>query len=360
MGLLRLLLALAVVIAHSKVIYGWQWTKLTGGLIAVQTFYVISGFYMTLILNTKFTQSKQYLSFIESRLFRLLPTYLLAALITIIAGVLLRSYGFAGLRPINAYMNGTIGIGEILIGFSNLVLFGQDIVMFLGVDPQSHALYFTKAFMREPIPAYIYLIVPQAWTLGLELCFYVIAPFIVRSHPWKIMRFLALFLIFRFCLYKLGFSTDPWDYRFFPAELPLFLMGSLAYHAYTRLPATLFKPILGYCAVTFMLTWTVLYYPMHITHRFIGIPLYTFALVALLPWIFHTTRNNVWDRRVGELSYPVYIFHWFIMGTIYQLGIVEIGLIGSIITIILSIITHITIVMPIDKWRRKKFELIKT
>jgi peptidoglycan/LPS O-acetylase OafA/YrhL len=39
MRVLRLCLALAVIIAHSGPIFGWTFTRLTGGLLAVQMFY---------------------------------------------------------------------------------------------------------------------------------------------------------------------------------------------------------------------------------------------------------------------------------------------------------------------------------
>ena len=50
MGLLRFILAASVVLAHSGDFFGF---KFTGGLIAVETFFIISGFYMALILDTK-------------------------------------------------------------------------------------------------------------------------------------------------------------------------------------------------------------------------------------------------------------------------------------------------------------------
>jgi peptidoglycan/LPS O-acetylase OafA/YrhL len=47
MGILRLILAIAVVIAHSSYFFSF---KFTGGIVAVETFFIISGFYMTMIL----------------------------------------------------------------------------------------------------------------------------------------------------------------------------------------------------------------------------------------------------------------------------------------------------------------------
>ena len=70
MGILRFILALAVVFVHTGHIYGSDFygTRLMGGVVAVQAFYIISGFYMALILNTKYVGPEliEYLLAIDS------------------------------------------------------------------------------------------------------------------------------------------------------------------------------------------------------------------------------------------------------------------------------------------------------
>ena len=53
MGTLRLLLALSVVLFHSGpfVFTGSDWV---GGIVAVEGFFVVSGFYMTLVLHQRY------------------------------------------------------------------------------------------------------------------------------------------------------------------------------------------------------------------------------------------------------------------------------------------------------------------
>jgi len=51
MGTIRLLLAVSVLAFHSAPIAGLQ---LPDGIVAVQSFYVISGFYMSLILTERY------------------------------------------------------------------------------------------------------------------------------------------------------------------------------------------------------------------------------------------------------------------------------------------------------------------
>lgn len=55
MGLARLLLALSVVLAHLPVLLG----PLVNGHVAVQGFFIISGFYMALILDSKYHTDKR-------------------------------------------------------------------------------------------------------------------------------------------------------------------------------------------------------------------------------------------------------------------------------------------------------------
>ncbi|MCX6311853.1 MAG: acyltransferase, partial [Bacteroidetes bacterium] len=73
MGSIRTLLALSVVVFHSYFIFG---ERLIGGLVAVQAFYLISGFYMAMILNEKYKAGKgSYKLFITNRFLRIYPAY---------------------------------------------------------------------------------------------------------------------------------------------------------------------------------------------------------------------------------------------------------------------------------------------
>jgi peptidoglycan/LPS O-acetylase OafA/YrhL len=82
MGLIRVLLALAVVTTHSKVLFGLGFTGLVYGKNAVEMFYTISGFYMALILNEKYTGPGSYRTFVKSRFFRIYPAYAVVGLAT--------------------------------------------------------------------------------------------------------------------------------------------------------------------------------------------------------------------------------------------------------------------------------------
>jgi peptidoglycan/LPS O-acetylase OafA/YrhL len=83
MGTIRLLLALSVVIAHAVPLFG---LTLVGGKLAVQSFFVISGFYMSLILSEKYPSgvAGTWL-FYGNRFLRIYPLYWIALLLSVAA-----------------------------------------------------------------------------------------------------------------------------------------------------------------------------------------------------------------------------------------------------------------------------------
>ncbi|MGA7786999.1 MAG: acyltransferase family protein, partial [Xanthobacteraceae bacterium] len=79
MGLLRILSAICVFCSHSRSLGTFRWL---GGGLAVELFFVISGFYMQLVLSERYTREKLgerwAFQFYKARYFRLLPIYLAA------------------------------------------------------------------------------------------------------------------------------------------------------------------------------------------------------------------------------------------------------------------------------------------
>ena len=75
MGLIRTLLALSVVLAHVDLGTG---PRLVGGVLAVQMFYLISGFLISFVLveTSNYTSVR---SFYVNRMLRLFPIYLVVA-----------------------------------------------------------------------------------------------------------------------------------------------------------------------------------------------------------------------------------------------------------------------------------------
>ena len=74
MGLLRLLLAAIVLFEHTGGIGGYA---MTGGALAVQCFFIISGFYMGLVLNERYDRPALNRAFYTNRLIRIFAMYYL-------------------------------------------------------------------------------------------------------------------------------------------------------------------------------------------------------------------------------------------------------------------------------------------
>jgi peptidoglycan/LPS O-acetylase OafA/YrhL len=326
MGVLRLLLALAVVGAHAGPPGDVAWLALTGGPIAVQFFYVISGFYMALILNEKYVGAGSYRAFAQSRLLRLVPMYLAVLFGTLAGGLALLAVGVQ-IPPIARWLEHGAGmplLDQLGFALAHLLIVGQDALSFAAVDPATHALYATSDFHREVAPAWQFLLVPQAWTVALELWFYALAPFLVRRSARCLLALIAASLALRAAL-KYGFALerDPWTYRFFPCELALFLSGGLSYRAYALLRRRGWLGA-GACALaTAALLALVLGYawlPKELQRKLIGLPVLLPLVPLLLPWVFEGTRRLAFDRALGELSYPVYLVHYALVFAAGALG----------------------------------------
>lgn len=359
MGVIRILLAISVILAHTGPVFG---VGIVGGVIAVKAFYIISGFYMSLILNEKYIgTNNSYQLFISNRLLRLFPIYWTVLLLTLLVcvGMGLSSHGefWSKLQPWVEYrMNMGFGAATYLF-LTNLLLVGQDIVMFLGLDVHTGHFFLTSNFWKTSPQLYTFLLVPQAWTVGLEILFYLIAPFIVRRKLPVVLALIAGSLAVRLLLNRLDLVQDPWNYRFFPAELLFFLLGNLSYRIYTRIrDVRLPKGLMG--ALT-GLVWmsTVFYGKVDFPYKDV---LYFIVFFLAVPCIFKLSRSSRVDFAIGELSYPVYICHMFVVLFLGRMnGLVKLlgpGLTVALVAILMAMVLNRFIARPIEKIRQGRVQ----
>ena len=356
MGVLRLLLALSVVIAHGGAIHGFA---PLGGTVAVQTFFMISGFYMAMILNEKYIGRGSYRLFLSNRFLRIYPMYWVVLLFALLINALI--YFKTGSGPLQVAQATGIG-GVLLLTVSNLIIFGQDLVMFVGSHPHGH-LFFTANFQTSTPELWNFLLIPPAWSLSVELAFYILAPLLVRRSVGIITALIAMSLGLRAFLYfKLQLNNDPWTYRFFPNELAFFLAGALAYRVYAHIrKREKVRPWLLPVAVAFLIACLV-YQP---------IPDWTAAGLLIKQWIFYclawgaipmmfalSHRSKI-DRYIGELSYPIYIIHYPMLRLLsfesvrlhltHTMPVVEI-----LTTVAASIAITWVLAVPLEKLRQKR------
>lgn len=310
-GVLRLLLAIAVVLGHAGSL-GMPWLRAD---VAVEVFFVISGFYMQMILQTKYTCDKLGPAYIRrfylSRYLRLLPVYLVIAVISSAFSIAVGGDPLAIWQRLADLPMADVGSWMLVtfVGATNLTMVLQDVTMFLGV--KHDAAVFLADFRGSEIAIWRGLAVPPAWSLGIELSFYLLAPLLLTQRTAIIVGIAVLGLGAKFAFLTATGFGDPWTYRFFPFELGWFLIGALAYRwrsslqvELSLLPARLANTSVYLAPLALVLFWPSGTIANHAP------PLITALMV---PTLFALTGKSRWDRYLGELSYPVYVTHWFVM-----------------------------------------------
>jgi peptidoglycan/LPS O-acetylase OafA/YrhL len=264
MGIVRLLLSLLVVCAHLEI------GGLAGrGQAAVDSFFLMSGFVISLILTSdRYPSVRDYY---WSRFLRVVPVYWAAAglmlCLRLAEGVRLSE--FAGLDA------GT----QWALATANFVLVGQDAAFFGSTDLGR------------------FLLLPQAWTLAVEVVFYLSAPFVIRHR-------LLLGAIGIVSL-ALPYATDaagvpaPWGYRFFPFHIGLFACGALVH----QLVKPQVSAQLAAIAVAAVAVFVLVYPWIGFTGRMM------LAIVAILLPALAAFRPRL-DVVMGDLSYALFLIHW--------------------------------------------------
>jgi peptidoglycan/LPS O-acetylase OafA/YrhL len=360
MGIIRFLLALSVVTDHEGAIFGF---KFVGGRIAVQSFYMISGFYMSLVLNEKYIGvNKSYRLFITNRFIRLYPIYWTVLIITFL--ICIASWIVKG-HPLilESYLSVTPNLASFAyLIIANIIIFGQDVALFLGINPKSGALFFTSDFLKTHPALNSFIFVRQAWTLAVELTFYLVAPFIVRRKPGIVIGIIALSLLLRLYLYNaLNLQHDPWTYRFFPTEIMFFLIGYLCYKIYLKFKPVQIPVYISIATLSFIIIFTFIYNFIPET-RAVYSPfsykevVYFGSLIPGIPVLFMFLKRNKLDNNIGELSYPMYISHMLVGLVCNTIAITFIrsGLCIAIITVIFAYILNKLIADPVERFRQSR------
>jgi peptidoglycan/LPS O-acetylase OafA/YrhL len=317
LGLIRLLLAVSVVFAHAG---GSHWKSMVGGELAVQGFFMISGFYMALILAEKYVGAGAIKVFWINRALKIYPAYWFVLLITIsytLARYLIAKQPpppiiMSYTTPFDALQNQRASIGEvelIYIGVVQVILFFLDSVMF--VKPAGHFFSVTTNFSAEQNQLWLLLFVPQAWTLSLELMFYLIAPLLIRFRVrWLVMLILVSASLRDFIYHGLSLSNDPWSYRFFPTEFAFFLIGFVGYKIFKGIAPSddrLFNYV-GIALCSLVIGSIILFPELGNRPR-----LFLLLLGVSIPFIFAATKEWRVDRILGEISYPLYVVHFLVI-----------------------------------------------
>jgi peptidoglycan/LPS O-acetylase OafA/YrhL len=339
--------------------------------IAVLFFFITSGFYMALTINEVYARQGEVSppgwrrAFYLSRILRLYPAYLAT-----LAGMVL---WFHITHTSNVFLDHPNVPLPAFLGlvFMNVFIVGQDfyqtIINSIDLGETNNVTKVVSGTMPPHFFQGIWIMVGQAWSLGSELLFYLMAPFIVRSVK-RIIACICIGLAIRWgVIFGLhGFNSTIWGYNFFPATCCLFCLGSLCYHLYPRLRHYRFAAAAGGVITAgfavFALVSTLRW------HSILQVgpagldtgPLWSaYILYAVsLPLLFCCWRQNKIDRWVGELSYPLYLVHGAVIGLVF--AHIHAGqMVKSALVVVISIgvaaLVFMCIDRPVDAWRHRHF-----
>lgn len=301
-GAFRLLLAVAVMAAHLS--------RLDVGRLAVLLFFFLSGYWVAKIWREKFAGA-DLLRFYASRYFRIMPLYLTV----LVAVVLLTGAG---------------------VHLQNLLLFG------------------VATLRHDPLGI--------AWSLDIEMQFYVLLPPLVllaSKLPRPVFVILALLAAACgwFAYYRYGISS-------IAQYLPTFVLGIVTYVGDWKPSRKAALRSLGSFAV-----WTAVFAIVPATRPFldgrvdgpVDQDIFSFFwMLPLLPYVAHslTVRSSKLDRRLGDLSYPLYLVHWPLIATVkahYGLTLAtKAGVAASAVVVALALYSLVD--RPVDALRVRLFE----
>jgi peptidoglycan/LPS O-acetylase OafA/YrhL len=195
MGAFRLLLAVLVAVSHMGVTVA----GLNPGVVAVISFLIISGFVMTSLIERNYSSTGKIASFYLDRALRLYPPFLF--------------YFIASCIVVHVLMPGSAPDLELTV---------PRVAASLSMVPLGFYMFGVSSLW----------ILPPAWSLGLEMCFYLVIPFLL-VFKWRGAAFALSVGVFVLACF--GYiNTDYYGYRLLPGVLFMFLCGSYLYKANSK------------------------------------------------------------------------------------------------------------------------------
>lgn len=316
MGVLRVLLALSVIGAHVD-----YWPDLLsgfGGIVAVESFFVISGFYMALVLAKDYGSRKG--AFWLNRGLRIFPEFWLVSIATFFIRLpeLKSSWPEFQEFPFNI---------QALITSSNVLIFGSDSLLFTQLSSAGVVSY--GSFTQSDQNLLRFLLVPQAWTLALELFFYLLAPFLVKLSTNILIATGALLFVVKYAVAGLVLHLpDPWIYRLNGFEIVFFISGILLYRAWDKFRFIFIRPHIWKLNLISWLALLCLFIVFPKIQKLQDNPVISNYFLPLLcvvtisisiPVFFESSRKSKMDSQIGKYSYPLYLSHIMVLYAVDQL-----------------------------------------
>ena len=198
--------------------------------------------------------------------------------------------------------------------------------------------------------------VPQAWTLSLELAFYAIAPFVVHRKIRVIIALAVFSLIVRSMINFVDIDYNLWVRRFFPSEMCLFLLGVLSYRISKLWPVIAKKRSIaaGY-GVQGALAALIVCHFLLFGGSTLGRAVLVLTVGAALPFLTQQFGRNSLDKFLGDLSYPTYLCHLAVIAAIKEFSPALFPVYWVVLASVLCAAAIFWLIeRPIDRWRQAR------
>ena len=291
-GTYRLILAFMVVFLH---LAGWPGF----GEYAVFTFFCLSGYLMTFIMQQNYGYGRQGVKkYAFARMLRIYPLYIAACLMSVVTLIII------GEEATSAVIFNLRWPEGIINTLSNLTL--------MNFDHKSPAL------------------VPPSWALTVEIIYYALIGLGLSKTKTRTWLWFGAGVMYTVAIFATNLPW--WDYGYFhpaAASLP-FATGALMYHYKDEIGRTIGRfarldvAILLYGFV--LLNW----YWQYKNGSGLSIGFYINFLIncLLLAVLTHVKVKNKrllsFDKKMGDLSYPIYLIHWTV-GVLVFYGSAQLG-----------------------------------
>lgn len=342
-GLFRLVLAFAVLAGHTAVMD----LDILSGDLAVRAFFIISGFYMSLILTGRY-QGKPWSVFYTNRMLRLYPAYLVVMVAQACVLMVWDIHPFA-VRDVVLFAYTEGGLIPVAHLLTNVFVFGQEAMFWLGLDIQGGTLFWDVPGGSKP-SAFTMSMLPQAWALSVEFYFYLLAPFLVRLRGMALFGLLMASLALRVFILDAHPDYEDFAQRFFPAQMYLFIAGILSFRIYERIKGAKVLKAVGMVMLAAVIGWAFGYGAAPEAWR----AQFFLVLVFLAaPAVFGLTVKNGLDRLLGRISYPFYLLHFLVIAVYEQVADDYSPAVLILWVVACSMIVLFAVEHPVDRIRQR-------
>ncbi|CAI1697942.1 O-acetyltransferase OatA [Serratia fonticola] len=309
LGILRFFLASCVIMFHLTA----QVPNI--GQLAVNFFYVISGYLITLILNNTYKNKSK--PFFINRFLRLYPTYYFFALISMILAII----PIAGVTT-SVFHPSWVEKQGAVDWLGNLFIFPWAFVTDYAVVSIPHT------FVSD---SFRFRLIPSTWSIAVEIvCYFILWAFTSRNFVLASSSFLIA-MVFHIVIQS---SDLPPEYAYAPfyAALLPFSMGAIGYFISkfiekSYLPNLASTGIQSFVLFITIISFLINWYSSTKTENFYSSVQYYFnnVIAMLSVMAMHRASINGWLKKVsktlGDLSYPLFLCQylagyvgWLIIG----------------------------------------------